>query len=131
MDYKKMKKEELVELLEQNNLNNTDTKEDKALNEILEQKLDIKKLPNKVVKVRDRLNALRTFYNLNFYTKNKNLIVDSIIYMDVKFHDRQIQLYERGYLNTMTENNLYTMFKELFIECFYKYNGKVELFLEV
>lgn len=139
MDYKKMKKAELVELLEKidekNPFNSCRVKvesveEDEALRMLLEETIDTRGIRGcNEKKMRDKLEAIRSFLTLKVDKNNKEQLADLIIKLDIKLNERFMQLYEKNYLTKFDAEELYKNVKKLYISCYLKYDGETKKFL--
>ena len=138
MDYKKMKKAELVELLEKieekNPFNSTEVKEsveeDEALRMLLDEIVNTRGIRGcNEKKMRDKLEAIRSFLTLKVDKNNKEQLADLIIKLDIKLNERFMQLYEKNYLTKLDSEELYNNVKKLYISCYLKYDGETKKFL--
>ena len=138
MDYKKMKKAELVELLEKieekNPFNSTEVKEsveeDEALRMLLDEIVNTRGIRGcNEKKMRDKLEAIRSFLTLKVDKNNKEQLADLIIKLDIKLNERFMQLYEKNYLTKLDSEELYKNVKKLYISCYLKYDGETKKFL--
>lgn len=118
-DLNKLKKEELISIIE--NLSNNEM--DRAMEELLNEQIDPNKTFTKHKTNKDKLEALRKFYQLFNDDTEKEKLVEGLMNINNKLYGSP--QYDKYTLSRFDRKDIYKQLKNSFILCYYKYDGKL------